>query len=132
MFLDKLNPYMLYIKLAGAAIALLLAGYVGHYVTKAVDDRAYSALELKQSNAETANVSASLDQLKGFISNMHAAGADYQADLAGIRTDFDAIKKDFHNATLKPLPLGCAPTADRVRILQAAVDAANKRAGAGQ
>lgn len=130
--MEALNPYMLYIKLAGAALLLLGAAYASHYVTKAVDDRAYSALQLSQANKNTADVSASLSQLQGFISNMHAAGDGYQADMAAIKADFANLQKEFHNATLKPLPVDCRPDAGRLRLLQDAVSAANKRAGAGQ
>lgn len=129
---SALNPYMLWIKLAGFAIALAAAGYVGHYVTKAVDDRAYSKLELSQSKAETANVAASLTQLQTFISNMHAADDGYNGDLASIKTQFAQLKKDLTNAFLKPLPVDCHPDAGRLRVLTNAVDAANKAARAGK
>lgn len=130
--LDFLNPYMLWIKLAGFALALAAAGYVGHYVTKAVDDRAYSKLELAQSKTETANVAASLTQLQTFISNMHAADDGYNGDVADIKTQFAKLKKDLTNAFLHPLPVDCKPDAVRLRVLGAAVDAANKAARAGK
>jgi len=67
-----------------------------------------------------------------------AALADVQADAAVIRTaatEFAAIQstlaprmtaltKELRNA--KPLPAGCVPDADRVRNLDAAIEAANK------
>lgn len=67
-----------------------------------------------------------------------AALADVQADAAVIRqaaTEFagiqstlapkmTALTKELRNA--KPLPAGCRPDADRVRNLDAAIDAANK------
>jgi hypothetical protein len=75
-------------------------------------------------------VAASLNQLQGFISKMDAAGGDYSAALAQINADFDALKKEFANATLKPLPADCKPDAGRLRVLTDAVAAANKGAGA--
>lgn len=121
---DFLNPYMLWIKLAGFALALGAAGYVGHYVTKAVDDRAYSALELKQSKADTANVAASLGQLQGFISKMDAAGSDYSAQLAAIKGQFATIQQELKDAIRNhPLPADCRPDAGRLRQLKDAVDA---------
>ncbi|MDN4040205.1 hypothetical protein [Massilia sp. YIM B02443] len=67
-----------------------------------------------------------------------AALADVQADAATIRqaaTEFadiqstlapkmTALTKELRNA--KPLPAGCRPDADRVRNLDAAIDAANQ------
>lgn len=67
-----------------------------------------------------------------------AALADVQADAAVIRqaaTEFagiqstlapkmTALTKELRNA--KPLPAGCRPDADRVRNLDAAIDAANQ------
>lgn len=127
--LDKLNPYMLYIKLAGIALLMLGAAWASHYVTKAVDDRALAAVQLADSKAQTISVTASLDQLQGFISKMDAAGGDYTAALAQIHADFAAIKKEFANATLKPLPADCRPDVGRLRVLTDAVAAANKGAG---
>lgn len=67
-----------------------------------------------------------------------AALADVQADAAVIRTAatefaviqstlaprMSALTKELRNA--KPLPVGCVPDADRVRNLDAAIEAANK------
>jgi hypothetical protein len=121
--LSFLNPYMLYIKLGAVVLALGGAAYAGHYVTKAVDDRAYSKLELAQSKADTKSVQDSLAQLQGFITTMDAAGGDYTAALATIKAQFATIQKELHNATLKPLPADCRPDAGRLRVLTDAVNA---------
>jgi hypothetical protein len=124
--LSFLTPYLFWIKLAGVVIALAGAGYVGHYVTKAVDDRAYAALELSQAHQQTADVQGSLDQLQGFISTMHAADAGYTASLDQINSRFATVAQELNNAIhLKPLPLDCKPDAGRVRQLSAAIIAAN-------
>lgn len=123
-----LNPYMLWIKLAGVAVLMLGSAYGAHYVTKAVDDRALAAVQLADSKAQTANVTASLSQLQGFIASMHAADANYNATLADINNSFVVIKKDFNNATHAALPADCRPDVARLRVLTAAVSAANHAA----
>jgi len=45
------------------------------------------------------------------------------------KNDFDRLSKELHNASINsPLPKSCAPTADRLRILTAAVARANAAA----
>lgn len=125
-----LSPYLLWIKLAGFVIALAAAAGVSGYVVHNIDVVKLQAVQLANSKAQTASVTASLTQLQGFIDTMHGASADYQGALASITADFAALKKDFHNATLKPLPVDCRPDAGRLRLLTDAVAAANKGAGA--
>lgn len=115
------------------AAAVLVVGLVvggaaaGGYVVHNADVVKLQAVQLAYSKAQTASVTASLNQLQGFIDKMNAAGTDYSGALAQINADFSAIKKEFANATLKPLPADCKPDADRLRSLSAAVAAANAR-----
>lgn len=129
---SALNPYLFWIKLAGFVLALAAAGYASHYVTKAVDDRALAAVQLADSKAQTASVTASLDQLQTFITNMHTADDGYTADITAINNALVVIKKEFNNATLKPLAADCRPDAGRLRVLTDAVAAANARASTGK
>lgn len=127
-----LNPYLFWIKLAGFAIALATAAGVSGYVVHNIDVVKLQAVQLVDSKAQTASVTASLTQLQGFINKMDAAGGDYTAALDQIKADFAALKLEFKNATLKPLPADCRPDAGRLRVLTDAVAAANKGASAAK
>jgi phage-related protein len=89
-------------------------------------------VQLADSKAQTANISASLTQLQGFIGSMHTADADYNAKLDAINAQFTNLKQELSNATRTPLPADCKPTADRLRVLSDAVSAANQGAAAGK
>ena len=87
-------------------------------------------------DAEIAELQRAHAEFRATLSE--AALADVQADAAVIRTaaiEFAAIQstmaprmsaltKELRDA--KPLPAGCVPDADRVRNLDAAIEAANK------
>lgn len=121
------TPYN-WIAAAVLAVALVAGGAAGGvYVTHNADTVKLQAVQLADSKAQTASVSASLSQLQGFISTMHTADADYGSDLAAINSQFAALKKELTNATLKPLPVDCKPDAGRLRVLSDAVTAANAR-----
>jgi hypothetical protein len=127
--MNPLSPYLFWIKLAGVAILVLGASAGTGWGVHKVDTVAYQALQLKQAQADTKSVAASLDQLQGFISTMHTADADYTASLEAIAQNLQLIKKEFADATLKPLPVDCKPDAGRLRVLTDAVAKANAGAG---
>lgn len=121
--------------IAAAVLALVLMGAGaagGAYVVHNIDVVKLQTVQLADSKAQTASVTASLSQLQDFIAKMNAAGSDYTAALAKINADFAAIKREFVNATLKPLPADCRPDAGRLRVLTDAIAAANKGASATQ
>ena len=122
------TPYN-WIAAAVLALALTGAGAAGsYYVTHNVDKAKLEAVQLADSKAQTASVTASLSQLQGFISTMHGADADYQGALATIAANSDALKKEFSNATVKALPADCRPDAGRLRVLTDAVAATRRSA----
>lgn len=121
--------------IAAAVLGLtLVAGGAagGWYVTSNVDTAKLQAVQLADSKAQTVSVTASLNQLQGFITNMHTADAGYNADVAAIHTQFAAIEKDLKNALVKPLPADCRPDVGRLSALTAAVAAANAHSTAGK
>lgn len=111
--------------IAIAVVALVAIGVAGGWIASAWKHDAEIA-ELRRAHTE---YRATLTE---------AALADVQADAAVIRqaaTEFagiqstlapkmTALTKELRNA--KPLPAGCRPDADRVRNLDAAIDAANQ------
>lgn len=115
--------------IAAAVLAFTLFATGGVIAGKVVSDRdqvKYQALQLADSKAQTANISASLAQLQGFIGKMNAADTNYNAQLATIKTQFVTISQELSNALRTPLPADCKPTADRLRVLTDAVSAANQ------
>lgn len=117
---------------AAAVIAAGLATAGTYYVVHNVDVVKLQAVQIADSKAQTASISASLAQLQGFIGTMHAADADYGAELDAINAQFKNLKLELHNATLKPLPADCKPDAGRVRVLSDAIAAANAHTAAGK
>lgn len=131
--LNFLNPYMFYIKLAGFVLALAAAAGAAHYVDAAVYGKQIVQLKLDKSEADNKSVTASLNQLQGFIDKMHSSDASYQTDLDAIKKQFATIQQELANAIHShPLPVDCKPDAGRLRVLTDAVAAANARASSGK
>lgn len=110
----------------GGVLIAIMAGAGTWYVTHGLDQKAYLALELKQSQAQTVSTTNALNQLKGFIGTMNVAANGYQSDKDAIDAKFNALAAQFRKAINgKPLPADCRPDPDRVRSLSAALAAAN-------
>lgn len=127
-----LNPYTFWLKIAGVVILMAGASATTYYIKNNADTVKLQKVQLAYSQAQTANVTASLTQLQGFIASMHAADANYGAALDSINAQFAKLKKDLANAKLNPLPVDCKPDVGRLRVLTGAVAAANQGAGAGK
>lgn len=130
--LAAVNPYLIWIKVGALMIALASAAGASWYVTHNIDAAKLEAVELADSKAQTANISASLTQLQGFIATMHSADADYNSKLDAINAQFANLKQELSNATHTPLPADCKPDAGRLRVLSDAVSAANASPAAGK
>lgn len=126
------NPYLIWIKIGLFVLALGGASAGTWYIVSNIDAAKLEAVQLADSKAQTANISASLSQLQGFIGSMHSADVSYNATLDAINTQFTNLKQELSNATRTPLPADCKPTVDRLRVLSDAVSAANQGAPAGK
>ena len=114
---------------SAAVFAAALAVPATYWVTSRGYQVTIADLQRDQAKAQATNIQKSLDQLQGFIAQMHAAGVDYSANQAALFSKLDALKKEFHNvAKAKPLPADCRPDDVRVRNLSEAVDTANQAA----
>lgn len=67
---------------------------------------------------------AALTTLKADADAIHQAATEYAAIETTLAPKIAALTKELRNA--KPLPVDCFPTPDRVRNLDAAIDAANQ------
>lgn len=118
---------------AGVFVAgMTVAAGATYGAVHTIDTVKLQALQLAQSKAHAADISASLSQLQGFIAAMHSADAGYNVTLDAINSQFAGLKKELAIAVSKPLPADCRPDVGRLRILTAAVGAANKGASIGQ
>lgn len=69
------------------------------------------------------------EMLRSMVQRLNGSAEAYQQQKAASETEIAKLKKDLKNAQEKhPLPAGCRLDADRLRIVQKAVDAANRRA----
>lgn len=88
-------------------------------------------LQTKLSNMEAAHAKEKAQQatealttLKADADKIHAAATEYAGIQNTLAPKIAALTKELRNA--KPLPPDCAPTPDRVRNLDAAIDTANQ------
>lgn len=125
--LTSLNPYMIWIKIAGFALAVLAIVGATHYVDSAIYGKEIAGINLAHEKEKSASIQASLDQLQAFIGKMNVADTNYNNDLAELNLKFDQLKKGLANALRTPLPRDCVPTPDRVRSFHDALNAANSR-----
>lgn len=124
-----LTPYLFWIKFGITIIGLVAAFSGGMWLESTIADKTISSLKLAESQKQTADVTASLNQLQGFIATMHVAAADYTALQTVLFGKLDTLNKDFLNATkATPLPHDCRPDDVRVRALSTAISAANAAA----
>lgn len=84
--------------------------------------------DLKTERAETrANqAQAALDDLTVASKRIRAAADTHTADFRMLTGKLDALRKDWKNEKLAPLPIDCRPDTFRVRHLDAAIDAVNE------
>jgi hypothetical protein len=105
-------------------VGLLLAGAAG-WIASAWRHDAEIA-ELRRSHAEfRATLSeAALADVQANAATIRQAATEFTTIQSTLAPKMTALTKELRNA--KPLPAGCRPDADRVRNLDAAIDAANK------
>jgi hypothetical protein len=82
--------------------------------------------ELRRAHAEfRATLSeAALADVKADAAKIRQAAAEFATIQSTLAPRMSALTKELRNA--KPLPAGCVPDADRVRNLDASIEAANK------
>jgi len=108
----------------GLLLAMTLAGATGWF-TNGWRHGAEIA-ELRRAHAEfRATLSeAALTDLQADTATIRQAATELATIQSTLAPRMSALTKELRNA--KPLPAGCVPDADRVRNLDAAIEAANK------
>lgn len=110
----------------GIAIAgaLASAGFVGWQVKGMQSDAEIANLQASYAREKAQQATEALASLKGDAEAIHKAATEYAAIETTLAPKIAALAKEIRSA--KPLPPDCLPTPDRVRNLDAAIDAANQ------
>ena len=111
----------------GLLLAMALAGAVG-WLTNGWRHDAEIA-ELQRAHAETMRSQSelALTTLQADAARITTAATEFAAIQSTLAPRMSALTKELRNVrNVTPLPADCKPTPDRVRNLDAAIDAANK------
>jgi hypothetical protein len=111
-------------------IASVLAGGATFWLTSQGYKATISQMKADEAKAEAARSNAILAKYQAYAAQISAAAQTYVATQGALDTKIGDIQKGLKSVIAKtPLPRGCKPTADRVRVLTTAVSAANSAAG---
>lgn len=114
--------------LISALLSVGASSYVTYTFVHNANAVTIADLKTQAAQQKAANVTAALDQLQGFISQIHLADANFQNTLDAIDGKFSTLKGALDNvAKQKPLPVDCVIDSERLRILTAATAAANAK-----
>ena len=108
----------------GLLLAMSLACAAGWFTNGWQHDAKFA--ELQRAHAETMRSQSelALTTLQADAARISEAATEFAAIQSTLAPRMSALTKELRNA--KPLPAGCVPDADRVRNLDAAIEAANK------
>jgi len=108
----------------GLLLMLALSGTAGWFANGWRHDA--EVAELQRAHAETMRSQSelALTTLQADAERITTAATEFATIQSTLAPRMSALTKELRNA--KPLPAGCVPDADRVRNLDAAIDAANK------
>jgi hypothetical protein len=108
----------------GLVLAMALSGAAGWFTNGW--RHGTEIAELQRAHAETMRSQSelALTTLQADAARITTAATEFAAIQSTLAPRMSALTKELRNA--KPLPAGCVPDADRVRNLDAAIEAANK------
>lgn len=121
--LARLAPYKApFMVGAGLAVGVLAFG-AGWVINGWRLEAALQRLKTAQAVEKANQAATALTTLQADATAIHAAATEYAGIQNSLAPKIAALTKELRNA--KPLPPGCAPNLERVRNLEAAIDAAN-------
>ncbi|MEH6434274.1 hypothetical protein [Massilia sp. DD77] len=121
MIADQYKVLAFGVALVGAMAA---AGTTGWLANGLRLDAKIAEMRADHANERAERSDIALSTLKDDAAAIHRAATEYGAINTTLAPKIVALTKELRNA--KPLPPDCRPTPDRVRNLDAAIDAANK------
>jgi len=112
------------------AIAILAFGLGASgtfYIKNKADGERYSQLENKQLKQEIDSASNAFKNLQRNIESANIASSNTDKSIHTLTNEIGDLKAGILNVSKqKPLPFDCKPDTDRLHILSAAIDSANK------
>jgi hypothetical protein len=111
----------------GLLLAMALAGAAGWFTNGWRHDAEIA--ELQRAHAETMRSQSelALTTLQADATRITEAATEFATIQSTLAPRMSALTKELRNVrNVTPLPADCKPTPDRVRNLEAAIDAANK------
>lgn len=120
----RLAPYKLLLQIAAAVLIVAIGFGAGWLIKGWQADAEIADLKSGYAKERETQATAALTSLKADADAITKAAGEYAAIVSPLAPRIAALTKELRNA--KPLPVGCAPTPDRVRNLDAAIDAANQ------
>ena len=108
----------------GLLLAMALAGAAGWITNGWRHDAEIAELRRAQTEYRATLTEAALADVQADAAVIRQAATEFAGIQSTLAPKMTALTKELRNA--KPLPAGCHPDADRVRNLDAAIDAANQ------
>ena len=108
----------------GFLVAMSLAGAAGWFTNGWRGDAEIAELQRAHAEFRATLSEAALADVHADAKTIRQAATEFATIQSTLAPRMSALTKELHNA--KPLPAGCVPDADRVRNLDAAIEAANK------
>jgi len=108
----------------GLLLAMALAGAAGWITNGWRHDAEIAELRRAQTEYRATLTEAALADVQADAAVIRQAATEFAGIQSTLAPKMAALTKELRNA--KPLPAGCRPDADRVRNLDAAIDAANQ------
>lgn len=130
--IEKFIPFLGALK-AAALVAVIVGVFgAGWHVNGWRLNAQIEQIKAARASDRATQADGALADLSAAAAKINVAATGYAASAQTLDASLDTLNKELKNERAKnPLPADCHPTAERLRELRAAVDAANK-AAAGQ
>jgi hypothetical protein len=111
----------------GLLLAMTLAGAAGWFTNGWRHDAEIAELQRAHAEFRATLSEAALASVQADFATIRQAATEFATVQSTLAPRMSALTKELRNVrNVTPLPADCKPTPDRVRNLEAAIDAANK------